>query len=114
MRVISMILLLLPLVLIATGCGRQAPDKNPEAAMSDQNVEKETRKFAVEGMHCAGCENRLVFVMEKLPQVAEAKASYEEKTLEVVVDKNLSDDEIIAKIREAELTPGERIENSPL
>ena len=109
MHRILIIFLLLPLGLMISGCGNQAPGKTTEAAMSEQ-VEKETRKFAVDGMHCAGCENRLVFVMKKLPQVVEATASHEEKTLEVVVDKNLSDDEIIAKIHEAELVPGERIQ----
>ena len=107
MRMISIIILLLPLVLIAPGCGNQA--KNTEAAMSDQ-VEKETRTYAVDGMHCSGCESRLEYTVKKLPQVSEATADHEAKTLVVVVDKTTADDEIVTKIREAELTPGERIQ----
>ncbi|MBQ7491780.1 MAG: heavy-metal-associated domain-containing protein [Clostridia bacterium] len=46
----------------------------------------------VEGMRCGGCEGRLKRILEALPQVEKAEASYQNGTVEVTLTAEISDE----------------------
>lgn len=50
------------------------------------------KKMKVEGMRCGGCEGRLKRILEALPQVEKAEASYQNGTVEVTLTAEISDE----------------------
>ena len=50
------------------------------------------KRMKVEGMRCGGCEGRLKRILEALPQVEKAEASYQNGTVEVTLTAEISDE----------------------
>jgi len=67
--------------------------------------------YEVFGMDCPGCQSALEKQIKKIDGVADAKASFKEK--EVVIElkpgANVSEEEIIKRIKKANFTPGKKI-----
>ena len=68
-------------------------------------------EFVVTGaerMHCAGCEARVVRVLQRLPGVRDVKASHESQRVSMAIDvARVTPDKVQAAIRQAgfEATP---------
>lgn len=50
------------------------------------------KKMKIEGMRCGGCEGRVKRMLEALPQVEKAEASYQNGTVEVTLTAEISDE----------------------
>jgi copper chaperone CopZ len=65
-----------------------------------------TRRFAVEGMSCGGCERSLSQAVSRLPGVTSVKASHADRSATVIYDEQaVTPEEITAAIRGAGYEP---------
>lgn len=51
----------------------------------------------VEGMHCAGCENNVQFVLSSQPGVQRVKADYKGQQVEVVFDPAVTSEDAVRR-----------------
>ncbi len=72
----------------------------------------EIREYEVFGMDCPGCQGGLENLVNKIPGVISSKANWEQQRLFVAIhpDQEVSDDVIFDTIRQANSTPGTRLE----
>ena len=94
-------------ILLAVGCA-SAKKSLAERASPDAEI----RVFEVFGMDCPGCHGGAEKLVNRIEGIEASEADWEQKTLVVAVKKNanVGDDEIARAIREANFTPGGRIE----
>lgn len=57
--------------------------------------------IAVTGMSCTGCEQNVESALTKLEGVSRVEADHEGETVEVVVDENVSTEDVHAAIEQA-------------
>jgi mono/diheme cytochrome c family protein len=92
--------------LLMTGCA-----STPAAEADTAVVAGEVRIYEVFGMDCPGCHGGLENLVEALPGVVAAKASWQENrlSLTVVEGGELSDDTVREAIARAYFSAGERL-----
>lgn len=56
------------------------------------------KTIEIEGMHCEGCANRVKNVLSSIPEVKSCNVSLEDKKVELILTKDISDDIIKEKI----------------
>lgn len=61
----------------------------------------ERKTVRVTGMSCTGCEQNVESALENLKGVTRVEADLEGESVEVVVDDDVSDDDITAAIEDA-------------
>ena len=68
--------------------------------------------YEVFGMDCPGCQSALEKQIKKIDGVVEAKASYKEKEVLIILkpDAEVKEEEILSRIKKANFTPGKKIE----
>ncbi len=95
-------------VLLAGGCA--TADRTVSTEPGNTNLE--VRIYEVFGMDCPGCHGGLEKLVLRVPGVESAEANWEQKRLTVTVSSgaDLDDDAVYAAIREANFTPGERLQ----
>ena len=105
----SIILGLAPTVILINliGCATTKPDFAELI-----NDGSEVRIYEVFGMDCPGCHGGLEKLVNKIPGVRTSKANWEKQQLQVVTHPNgeINDDAIYSTIKQANFTPGERLE----
>lgn len=71
----------------------------------------EVRVYEVFGMDCPGCHGGVEKLVNEIPAVEESRANWKEKHLTVTVRPglDLEDEDVLAAIRRANLTPGKRV-----
>lgn len=74
--------------------------------------DSEIRVYEVFGMDCPGCHGGVEKLVDRIEGIEASEANWENQTLIVAVkrDAEVSDEEIEDAVREANFTPGERIE----
>lgn len=89
------------------GCGSNR--KSFEYLISDGH---EIRTFEVFGMDCPGCHGGLENLINKIPGIKASKANWVKQQLQVVIkpDADVNDESIYDAIRQANFTPGKRLE----
>lgn len=99
-------ILILAGTMVSFGCGHKV-EISTETALPSQ----ETRVFEVFGMDCPGCHGGLENLIDAIPGVAGSKAAWEEKSVTVIVEEgaDVGDADIVAAIKKANFTPGERL-----
>ncbi len=92
--------------LMLVGCA-----STPKADTDAVAVAGEVRIYEVFGMDCPGCHGGLEKLIEAVPGVADATASWQEKRLALTVDEGaeVSDDVVREAIARANFTAGERL-----
>jgi copper chaperone CopZ len=92
------------LLLGCAGGNRTLRDETP--------ANTEIRTYEVFGMDCPGCHGGVEKLVNKIEGIEASEANWEKKTLVVAVRKGVevSDEKIEAAVREANFTPGERVE----
>jgi cation transport ATPase len=72
----------------------------------------EVRVYEVFGMNCPGCHGGLEKLVLRSPAVQAAEANWEQKKLTVTLKSGigLDDEDVYKAIRQANLTPGERLQ----
>jgi hypothetical protein len=95
-------------VLASAGCA--GADRSAAALPQDAGLE--IRVYEVFGMDCPGCHGGLEKLVLRIPAVQAAKANWEQKKLTVTLQPGigLDDKEVYKAIRQANLTPGERLQ----
>ena len=63
-----------------------------------------TINMKVEGMHCGGCSARLVRMMEALPQVESCKANHEDKSVELTLKEDMTNEAITEALSKGNFT----------
>ena len=59
-------------------------------------------KLKIEGMHCAGCSNRLEKILNNVDGIESAKVSLEEKSADIKYDETqVSEKELIEAVKDA-------------
>ena len=105
----SMMILMLAAGLILTaGCATADRTVSTEPV----NADSEVRVYEVFGMDCPGCHGGLEKLVLRVPGVAAAEANWEQKRLTVTVSPGveLDDQAVLEAIRQANFTPGERLQ----
>jgi copper chaperone CopZ len=76
------------------------------------NTDLEVRIYEVFGMDCPGCHGGLEKLVLRVPGVDAAEANWEQKILTVTVSPvtDLDDEAVYEAIRQANFTPGERLQ----
>ncbi len=84
----------------------------PKSATDPAVISGETRIYEVFGMDCPGCHGGLEKLIEAIPGIATATASWQEKrlTLTIVEGGEVSDDTVSQAIARANFTAGERLQ----
>jgi len=92
---------------LLTGCA----DSNI-SILDEAPPDTEIRVYEVFGMDCPGCHGGVEKLVNKIEGIEASEADWEKKSLVVAVKKNaeVSDEEIAKAVREANFTPGERLE----
>lgn len=103
-----LLMLLAVLVVGASGCATSGTNVDVRSTQEGS----ETRVYEVFGMDCPGCHGGLEKLVEKIPAVQQAVASWKAQQLAVTARQgaDLDDEEIHDAIRRANLTFGERIQ----
>lgn len=72
----------------------------------------EVRVYEVFGMDCPGCHIGVVKLINKLPGVVDSQANWKKQKLAIKIsqDIELTDDEVFDAIKQANFTPGKRLE----
>jgi len=106
LKYLTAITLIIVGVMALTGCSSK-PQAQTEANFEGEDV----LVFEVFGMDCPGCHGGLEKLMATIPGVIDSKASWEEKTVKVIVseDEVVNNDDIRNAIERANFTPGERL-----
>ncbi len=105
-KIFVVFILILAGAMVSVGCGPKV-GISTETALPGQ----ETRVFEVFGMDCPGCHGGLEKLIDAIPGVAGSRAAWEEKTVTVIVEEgaDVADADVLAAIRKANFTPGERL-----
>ena len=92
---------------LAIGCGSSRKSIE-ELAGEDSEI----RVYEVFGMDCPGCHGGVENLVNSLDGVVASRANWEQKKLTVLVSKSaqVSDQMILDAIRQANFTPGKRVE----
>ncbi len=95
------------IIITAAGCGSS---RNNFDTLMTENTE--LRVYEVFGMDCPGCHGGLENLVDEIPGVIASKANWEQQSLKVIVsvETDVSDESIQNAIKQANFTPGERIE----
>jgi hypothetical protein len=96
------------LVLACAGCAAA----NHSVTAEPQSAGLEVRIYEVFGMDCPGCHGGLEKLVLRIPEVQAAEANWEQKKLTVTVqpEAELDDEDVHEAIRNANFTPGERLQ----
>lgn len=89
-----------------------AGNQNEIMELQKDTTEQKVVTYEVFGMDCPGCQSALEKQVKKIDGVADAKASFKEKqvVIELKPDAKVSDKEIEDRIKNANFTPGKKIE----
>jgi copper chaperone CopZ len=103
-----MILMLAAGFILTAGCATADRTVSTEPGETDLEV----RVYEVFGMDCPGCHGGLEKLVLRVPGVESAEANWEQKKLTVTVSSrvDLDDEAVHEAIREANFTPGERLQ----
>jgi copper chaperone CopZ len=99
---------LIAAVLLAAACATTDRTVSTEPG----NTDLEVRIYEVFGMDCPGCHGGLEKLVLRVPGVETAEANWEQKKLTVTVTPgaDLDDEAVHEAIRQANFTPGERLQ----
>lgn len=91
-----------------TGCASNQKEQSILAMYPDQQV----RVYEVFGMDCPGCHGGIEKLVLEIPKVLDAKASWSEKKVTIVIEKGaeVEDSIIMEAIKRANFTPGKRLQ----
>ncbi len=94
--------------LLFAGCA--TVDRSTSAVPRD--TDQEVRIYEVFGMDCPGCHGGLEKLVLRIPAVQAAEANWEQKKLTIAVrpGADLDDADVHEAIRQANFTPGERLQ----
>ena len=108
MKQVLIVLTLITGSLLMAGCATADRTVSTKPA----NADLEVRIYEVFGMDCPGCHGGLEKLILRVPGVDAAEANWEQKLLTVTVASGATrdDEAVFEAIRQANFTPGERLQ----
>lgn len=63
------------------------------------------KKMVINGMKCMHCKATVEKALKEVPGVSDAEVDLDEKTATITLEKNISDDVLLEKVREKGFEP---------